>query len=110
MAYATVADLENRWRELSPEESEKASVLLDDAAVLLEQYAAGADSAALRIVSCNMVKRAMTTNGDALGLGQPMETVEWLGETPIGDLRLYGWEIKMLKGSSVGTAQFADLR
>lgn len=32
MAYATVNDLESRWRDLTPSESERAETLLDDAA------------------------------------------------------------------------------
>ena len=62
MAFATVEDLEARWRTLTPEEQAMAAVLLDDAAVKLSEWEIDGDekqAAKLKIVSCDMVKRAM---------------------------------------------------
>ena len=85
MAYATVGELESRWRPLAASEAERASVLLEDAAVILSEYG-GAGSDVLRIVSCNMVRRAMTTNGDAFGLdGQTFPSDGWASDLPSGE-------------------------
>ncbi|MEV0031431.1 Gp19/Gp15/Gp42 family protein [Nocardia sp. NPDC050793] len=73
MAFATAADLEARWRALSPEEEARVDVLLADAAwwlgVWFKTYGdlvalAAADEQladGLKILSCNMVRRAMTS-------------------------------------------------
>lgn len=60
-AYATVAELSAYWRELSPEESARAAVLLDHAAAFVRAHCGGepSDAEAARHVSCDMVKTAM---------------------------------------------------
>lgn len=98
MAYATVQDLEMRWRALAPSEKERAAVLLDDAAVLLADYDA-ADFEALKIVSCNMVRRAMETSGDAFGIdGQVVPSMGWADSLPSGELYLKAQERRSLSG------------
>lgn len=73
--YATVADLEARWRTLTTDERARAEVLLEDAAVRLDATCAPSvpptsqELAARMIVSCEMVKRAMATTGGADGIG-----------------------------------------
>lgn len=75
MAYADVIDLEDRWRTLSESEKARAEVLLGDAAVRLDALCppsgpptvAGLE--ARKIVSCEMVKRAMATPGGVDGMG-----------------------------------------
>lgn len=60
--FASVSDLENRWRPLTPGESAQADVLLEDASLLIVSQcprAAKADPAVLRMVVCSVVKRAM---------------------------------------------------
>lgn len=75
MAYATVADLEDRWRTLTSDEQSRAEVLLGDAAVRLDVLCppsvppTAAELAARMIVSCEMVKRAMATPGGVAGIG-----------------------------------------
>lgn len=75
MAYATVADLEDRWRTLTSDEQSRAGVLLGDAAVRLDVLCppsappTAAELAARMIVSCEMVKRAMATPGGVAGIG-----------------------------------------
>jgi len=65
MAYATVEDLAARWRPLSAAEATRATVLLDDAAVRIDAAKKPADpitdAEVRKIVSCEMVKRAMLT-------------------------------------------------
>lgn len=76
MAFATVEDLEARWRDLDSDEEAKASTLLDDAGAMLtalvdvdqtdEQQAT-----LLKIVSCSMVTRAMmAAESDNYGVSQ----------------------------------------
>lgn len=73
--YATVQDVEDRWRTLSDAEKTRAEVLLDDAAVEIDSACAPsvppteAELSARLIVSCRMVKRAMATSGGVEGVG-----------------------------------------
>lgn len=103
MAYATIGDLESRWRPLSPAEAQRVGVLLDDAAVLLSGYS-DADPDLLRIVSCNMVRRAMTTSGDAFGIdGQTVDSDLWAPDLPTGELKLLAKDIAYLRSPRIGS-------
>jgi len=99
MRYAEVADLEDRWRPLSSSEKTRADVLLGDAGVRLDALCPPTNPPTLqeldarRIVSCEMVKRAMSTPGglDGIGLasqqagaGPFQETLQF--SNPTGDL------------------------
>lgn len=113
MAYATVEQLTARWRPLSPEEAKTAELLLGDAAAILNANGyKDSDAELLSIVSCNMVRRAMTTDGDAFGVdGQIAQSMTWAPTLPAGALWLSRQEKAMLRkgGARIGTAQFADL-
>ena len=102
-AYATVADLASRWRPLSTLESDMASVLLDDAADIINQRVDASQSAPalLKIVSCNMVRRAMEAHKDALGF-ESDDATAWNPITPVGGLRLYDTEAALLMGTGSG--------
>lgn len=107
VAYATVEDVEARWRPLSDEEKNRAVVLLADAAVRLDAECAlpevptSQQIAARLIVSCEMVKRAMVA-GDAMpgvetiqeGAG-PFQT-SFKYSNPTGDLYLTKADRKLL--------------
>lgn len=75
MAYATVSDLESRWRTLSDSEKVTATARLDDAAVILDAYCPPSDpvtdqeAAVRKIVSCDMVKRSMAAGDVSGGIG-----------------------------------------
>lgn len=98
MAYATVEDLEARWRPLTPDEQARAGVLLGDAAVRLDAECSHSDPPtvaeleARKIVSCEMVKRAMASAGGVgvtsiqQGAGPYQETTQFAN--PTGDLYL----------------------
>ena len=59
-AYATVEDVEKRiLRELSETEESVCSVLLDDAAVIIDAFNQSASSDAKLTVSCRMVPTAI---------------------------------------------------
>lgn len=76
MAFATVEDLEDRWRELDSDEEAKATTLLDDASVMLSALVEvdqndASQAALLKIVSCSMVMRSMmASESDAYGVSQ----------------------------------------
>ena len=60
MAYATVSDIEARLgRELAETEEDVCSVLLDDAAVIIDAVAINASADAKKVVSCRMVLRTV---------------------------------------------------
>lgn len=67
MAYATVEELEQRWRDLSEDEKNRAASLLEDAALILDaelercNLKAEGRSDKLRYVSCEMVRRKMAS-------------------------------------------------
>ena len=106
MAYATVSDLEARWRELTADEETKAGVLLDDAAAILDTLAVFDSSdpnvaANLRTVSCNMVMRSMSSSADAVGMSQGSMTAgpytqSWTFANPSGDMYLTKLEKRLL--------------
>lgn len=70
MAYATVAEVQARMmREMSTDEQNVASTLLEDAAVLIDSLKPSADADVKGVVSCRMVVRAL---GDGQDVGVPM--------------------------------------
>lgn len=75
MAYATLDDLTQGWRPLSPSEQERATTLLDRASTILDD-ASRIDLddplrlEKLKIVSCSMVQRVMAVGADAYGVTQ----------------------------------------
>lgn len=106
MAYATIEDLEQRWRPLEGAEKMRAQVLLDDAAVYIDT-ALGCSAeqpmeSALTIVSCNMVIRSMLA-ADRGAFGVSSESMKadiyshsWEYANPNGDLYLTAQEKKLL--------------
>lgn len=104
MAYATASDIEARWRELTADEEGRASVLLDDAAAILDTLAVFDSSdpnvaANLKSVSCNMVIRAMSANDIGLTQGSMTAgpyTQSWTFANPSGDMYLTRMEKRLL--------------
>jgi hypothetical protein len=108
MAYAIITDLESRWRTLSTAEKTRATTLLDDAAVRLDAECPPSDpiddADARKIVSCEMVKRAMSAPGgvDAIGVtsiqtgaGPFQQTQQFTN--PTGDLYMTKGDRKLLR-------------
>lgn len=88
--YATVEDLEKRWRPLSATEKRMANELLMDASIELDLYidfdvATETQIALLKPYCCRMVRRALDYNGDAYGLGQSEGGPGWTPTTEAGD-------------------------
>lgn len=104
MAYATVAELEARYGELTDERQEQAAVLLDDAAVLIDAMATvdEAHEAAAKVVSCAMVNRALSAHeSEMYGITQQTMTAGSYSQSmsyvnPSGDLYLTSAERAML--------------
>lgn len=109
-AFATVGDLELRYRPLAPQEREKAAALLDDAAALIVVELADAgipvrdgdagQAAALRSVSCSVVRRALSC-GDGAAVSQESVTTGPFSKqrtyaNPTGDLYLTKQERRLL--------------
>lgn len=107
MAFATYEDVEGRWRTLTADEQERATVLLEDAATILTSMVEvdGEDAQqaeALRLVSCNMVIRSMVASASsAFGVDELQATMGPFGQTahfanPNGDMYLTKLDKKLL--------------
>jgi len=72
VSYATPADVEARLgRTFTPSELARCTLLLQDAAVMIDSVAPNATAAAKSVVSCRIVERVMAEAG-ASGAGVPM--------------------------------------
>ena len=66
MAYATVADVQERMISTMSEAQETVcTALLEDAAVLIDAYAPTAETEIKKVVSCRMVARAIGDGSDS---------------------------------------------
>lgn len=110
-AYATIDDLQLRWKQLNEDEKKKAEILLQDASYHLfgllkakmgddfeidETYKHN-----LKVVTCNIVMRSMNLKQDFFGVSQVQTTAGCYSEslTPInstGDMRLTDEEERLL--------------
>lgn len=105
MAYATLEDIEARRGALDPDDEEKATALLEDAAVILDALVVidGTEEqeTLLNLVSCNMVIRALSTTPDAYGVSSLSTTAGVYSESlqysnPSGDMYLTKLEKRLL--------------
>lgn len=118
MAYATVSDIESRYSELTTEQESRASVLLDDAAVIINARL-GTETPdqslepALKVVSCAMVNRALAAGAaDAYGVSNATYTMGPFSQSatfsnPSGDLYLTSGELKLL---GIGGSYLTNVR
>lgn len=107
MAFATVSDIEARWRDLTVSEEARAAVLLDDAAAMLSKLvdvdpADTEQAALLKAVNCDMVIRNMSqTSSDLYGVSQSSMTAGPYTQAmsyanPSGDMYLTKLEKRLL--------------
>lgn len=109
--FATVEDLETRWRKLDDSETERAGRLLEDASVMMAiamdgagtDYAEPAPTLAKALVSvcCNMVKRVLISRDDLAGVTQYSQGAVGYTESmsyanPNGDMYITAAEKRML--------------
>lgn len=113
-AYATVADVEARLtRPLSDSEEAVCSTLLDDAAVIIDSFAAEASADSKKVVSCRMVIRAIGVADNDIPLGATQGSMSGLGysqswtlptNAATGELYLSKLEKQLLGlGNSIGS-------
>lgn len=114
-SYATVNDVQNRtMRKLSNDELNLAKKLLQDAAVIIDLYAPGAQADAKKIVSCRMVLRVLGDGEDTgvpVGANQGTQSALGYSQTwsypttgSSGELYLAKMEKQMLKkGNTIGS-------
>ena len=120
-AYATLEDLQSRWRLLSVDEQQRATTLLSDAAVKIalacKQSGVAIDAAdklqseALKSINCEMVKRAMMSPIDMPPMSSFAQTAGSYSESqtyvnPTGDLYMTLGEKKML---GIGTQKMGSI-
>lgn len=114
MAYATVTDVQSRMlRTMSTSEQSVCSVMLDDAAVIIDAYNSNASADAKKVVSCRIVERALGDGGDAgIPIGATQGSVSALGYSQswtigsgaTGELYLSKLDKKLLGvGNSIGS-------
>lgn len=81
--YATVEQLESRWRSLSSSEKDTAEVLLGDASALLRSFCRSLDSdiadgsvepVVVEAIVCAMVRRSMNVSDDGFGVSSFQES------------------------------------
>ena len=109
MAYATFEDLIKR-KYLETSEMERCDALLEDAAIIIDAYNAKASSDAKRLVSCNMVIRAIGNRDESIPIGATQGTMSALGYSQSwtsaggsGELYLTKLEKKILgAGNNIG--------
>lgn len=107
MAFASVSDIETRWRVLSEDEQARAAVLIDDAGAMLAALVIVNEddeeqAELLKMVCCNMVIRSMSaTASDAFGVSQATITAGPYTQSfgysnPSGDMYLTKLEKRLL--------------
>ncbi|MDU1018173.1 MAG: Gp19/Gp15/Gp42 family protein [Clostridium perfringens] len=115
--FATVSDLEARWRGLSEAEQGRAAVLLGDASALIRDTIPGwgqVSNQTLLAICCAVVRRAMSVDVDLPdGVSSFNETAgpftqQMSFANPTGDLYLTRAE-KARMGVGVATAASIDL-
>ena len=118
MAYATIADVEARWRTLSADEQTRAEALLSDASLMLSELVEvdeedDEQAELLKVVCCNMVIRAMSATAlDTFGVSQASVTAgpytqSYSYSNPSGDMYLTKFEKRLL---GVSTSYIGSIR
>lgn len=111
MAYATVADIEERsTRSFTQSELGVCQTLLEDVAVLIDSFNSTASTEAKKVVSCRVVIRALGNGGDnGVPIGASQGSMSALGYSQswtlggsgaLGELYLSKTEKALLGGGS----------
>lgn len=75
MKYANYEDVESGFRTLTSEERDSCEALLEEAAVIIDTHARGAETDRKKIVSCRMVRRVLSTSSASVPMGATQGTV-----------------------------------
>lgn len=110
--YATIDDIEARWRELTDAEATKAQALIEDATAMVFEMGAIDDGSpsrfsVIKATIANMVIRALSSAGTMPGINQYSQSVgavseSWQMANPTCDLYLTRQEKKALHIGSSG--------
>ena len=112
MAYATVSDVQARMTTTMTEAQQSVcSTLLDDAAIIIDDFNINATTDNKKVVSCRMVQRAMNVDSD-IPVGATQGSMSAMGysqswtmgtNSSVGELYLNKLEKQMLgKGNRLG--------
>ena len=75
MAYATTQMVEAGFRELTPDEEDRCTALLEEAAVMIDACGSTAQDEIKALVSCRMVRRALGDSDTTIPLGATQGTI-----------------------------------
>ena len=75
MAYATPQMVEAGFRELTPDEEDRCTALLEEAAVMIDACGSTAQDEIKALVSCRMVRRALGDSDTTIPLGATQGTI-----------------------------------
>lgn len=115
MVYANIEDVQLRSRSLNEDEKEKCQQLLDDSGIIIDSFSTKANEETKKMVSCNMVIRAMGLNSEENGIfpqGVTQGSQSALGYSQswtisngsIGELYISKIEKRLLKvGNEIGS-------
>ena len=115
MAYATVEDImERTTRTFTSDELTVCQALLNDAAVLIDNFNSSATAESKKVVSCRVVIRALgSSDGNGVPIGASQGSMSALGYTQswtlgtgasVGELYLSRTDKQLLGGgSSIGS-------
>lgn len=111
MAYATTYDVAAGYRILSTDEMSKSDRLIEEAAVVIDAWAQDASAEAKKVVTCNMVRRALAA-GEGIPIGATQGTISaggysqsWTAGSGTGELYLSKLDRKLLgAGNRIGVA------
>lgn len=114
MAYATIDDIKGRMiADLDSQQETICTNLLDDAAVIIDAFNAYAAADAKKVVSCNMVIRAMGDIDNGIPVGATQGSMSGLGYSQsftigssgsVGQLYLTKIDKQLLgKGNAIGS-------
>lgn len=75
MAYATPQMVEAGFRELTADEEDRCTALLEEAAVMIDACGSTAQAEIKALVSCRMVRRALGDSDTTIPLGATQGTI-----------------------------------
>lgn len=109
MAYATFDDIIVR-KQLEMSQYEQCNAMLDDAGIIIDAYNSKAQNSVKKLVSCNMVIRAIGNSDASIPIGATQGTMSalgysqsWTNANGNGELYLTKLEKKLLgAGNRIG--------
>ena len=111
MAYATYEDVQKR-KDMGGLNVDSVTALLDDAAIIVDAYNKNASDDAKKLVSCNMVIRAVESSNEGVPIGTTQATATalgysqtWTNSNGSGELYLTKLDKKILGvGNKIGSS------